>query len=347
MPGSGKKPAGGFKVVYEYANRLHEDGYAVHIAYAGTLMFKRKRILSKCNQVRNLLRMFLLGYSCRNWFALDEGATEHMTLSLNYRDVPKTDFYIATAVLTSTYLRDYPISINRKLYLIQDFENWFVPDDYVRDSYRYGLKNIAVSNWLAAEIHKTGAVCTIIKNGFDFNYFKLRTPIEQRHRYHVSMMFHTNKRKGCQDGIYALNKVKQIYPQLSVTFFGVPKRPKGLPDWIEYYQNPTKEVHNRIYNESSIYLAPSHQEGWGLPVGEAMICGAAIVCTDTLGFKEMVKHEENGLMCRVGDIAALTNNIIRLINNDTLRIELAKKGNEAIQKFRWDTSYKVFKSLLI
>ena len=60
-----------------------------------------------------------------------------------------------------------------------------------------------------------------------------------------------------------------------------------MPGWMEYYRQPDHDTHNRIYNSSSIYLASSLQEGWGLTVGEAMIYGNAIVCTDTLGFQEV------------------------------------------------------------
>lgn len=44
-----------------------------------------------------------------------------------------------------------------------------------------------------------------------------------------------------------------------------------MPGWIEYYRQPDRDTHNRIYNSSSIYLASSLQKGWGLTVGEAMI----------------------------------------------------------------------------
>lgn len=30
-------PTGGYKVVYEYANRLANDGYDVHIVYSGSI----------------------------------------------------------------------------------------------------------------------------------------------------------------------------------------------------------------------------------------------------------------------------------------------------------------------
>ena len=36
LPRTGETPIGGFKVVYEYANRLVEDGYTVNIVYGIT-----------------------------------------------------------------------------------------------------------------------------------------------------------------------------------------------------------------------------------------------------------------------------------------------------------------------
>ena len=40
-------PTGGYKVVYEYANRLANDGYGVHIVYSGVLpcLFKSECFL--------------------------------------------------------------------------------------------------------------------------------------------------------------------------------------------------------------------------------------------------------------------------------------------------------------
>lgn len=50
LPCSASKPVGGFKVVYEYANRLVRDGINVHIVYSSVLFPRElsvvKRILS-------------------------------------------------------------------------------------------------------------------------------------------------------------------------------------------------------------------------------------------------------------------------------------------------------------
>ena len=41
LPCSASVPVGGFKVVYEYANRLAKDGFLVYIVYAAQLFSDR------------------------------------------------------------------------------------------------------------------------------------------------------------------------------------------------------------------------------------------------------------------------------------------------------------------
>lgn len=160
------------------------------------------------------------------------------------------------------------------------------------------------------------------------------------------MLYHDDERKGCIYGIDALNIVRTKYPQLKAIFFGFPERSCDLPEWVEYFRCPDKETHNRIYNTSSIYLAPSLQEGWGLTVGEAMICGNAIVCTDILGFREMVTDGKEGLIVPIENSTALADAIIKLIENPELRLRMAHTAVDTISNFRWDESFKLFESML-
>lgn len=344
--GTPSRPVGGVKVALEYANHLARRGYDVYLVYSLTLNPGGVPLMSR---LKNLLRYFrrkLFRISARSWFNLDPAVTEHTVLSLRQRNVPRTDYYVATAMQTSRFLKYFDVPDGRRLYLIQDFENWGASDQEVLDTYRYGFKNIAISTWLKAKVEQTGADCTLIRNGFDFDYFRLTIPVDSRSPYAVSMLFHDELRKGCKYGIEALALVRSKYPQLKVLFFGYPERPADLPEWIEYYQCPDRETHNRIYNTSSIYLAPSLQEGWGLPVGEAMICGNAIVCTDTLGFQEMVTDGHEGLIVPTHDSRALADAMIRLIENPELRLRMAHASVQTISRFNWEESFHKFESLL-
>lgn len=346
LPSNGLKPAGGYKVVYEYANRFVQNGFDVYIAYSTITTEDKPFYIKNIKSFLVYIYRKLNGYSCRKWFNLDHRVKEIIIPQYSYRFMPKTNYYVATAVHTSYTLINLPISNSRKYYLIQGFENWSASDKYVYDSYKLGLNNIVISSWLEKVVKKETPNCTLIKNGFDFEYFSLIKPVEDKNKYTISMLYHHMENKGAKYGIEAVKLVKRKYPELRVLLFGVPPRPSDLPNWIEYYQKPDRDLHNRIYNESAIYLAPSLQEGWGLTIGEAMICGAAIVCTDTLGFHEMIEHNKTALVSPIKDSVSLANNIISLIEDDSKRISMAKSGNEYIKQFDWDSSFQKFKSLI-
>lgn len=347
FPLDGATPYGGYKVVYEYANRLCKDGFIIHIAYPALRFVGKQtfpRLFRMC--LKYLYYKFIKGYTCHSWFPLNNKIAEHYLFSLDYRFVPKTDYYFATSIETALFLKTYPISNHSKYYLIQGFENWAMSDDAVKETYRYGFINIVVSSWLEDVVINSGSKCITIKNGFDFDYFKLCIPPLARSRFQIAMMYSNNSLKGCEFGLAALEQVKRKYTELKVYIFGVSERPQTLPDYMEYYRRPNRETFNRIYNESAIYLAPSIEEGFGLTIGEAMICGCAVVCTNNKGFMEMAEDGITALISPVRNSQSLADNIIRLIEDNDLRIRIANEGNTNIRHFSWDESYAKLKALL-
>lgn len=346
-PSGGHNSSGGLKVVCEYANRLAADGHDVHIVYAGSIFWKNKTLHYKLTGCVRYIQRYVKGYSCRKWFPLNKNVKEHFTLSLNYRHVPHCDIYVATSPLTAMYLREYPISSSYKFYFIQDYENWGgLSDENLRKTYHYPLQKIVISNWLKQIMDDEGVDCQVLPNGFDFSYFKLEVPIKDKNKYRVTMLNHFMERKGCKYGFEALKIVKKRFPQLRVNLFGVGIKPNDLPDWYDYYQNPDKSTHNHIYNEAAIYLGTSNIEGFGLTIGEAMICGQAVVCTDNLGYREMATDGETALVSPIKDAQGLADNMVRLIENDELRYRIAENGHQYIMQFTWDKSYDTLRKIL-
>lgn len=347
FPGHARTARGGNKVIYEYVNRLVNDGYKIHIVYAGSLFWAQKSLRFKLSACVRYVQHLLQGYSARRWFDLDKRVHEYWTFSLNYRHVPKSDLYVCTSPYTAIYLNDYPIETTRKFYFIQDYENWGnVTDEMLRTTYHYLLRKIVISKWLKRIMDEEGVECRLVTNGFDFEYFRMSVPIEQKNKYRIAMMNQSMARKGCKYGFEALATVKQKYPQLKVSLFGVQSRPEFLPGWYDYYQSPDKETHNKIYNESAIFLGTSIQEGWGLTIGEAMMCGSAVVCTDNSGHLEMAIDGVNALVSPICDSDSLANNIIRLIEDDSLRCRIAENGNRHIRHFNIESSYMQLKKSL-
>ena len=349
LPGAGTNPIGGYKVVYEYANRLQLDGFNVKIIYAASLFFKEQTIGLKIRScMRYLYRLLFQNYTSKSWFKLETGITEIWVWSLDANNIPKTDIIVATSWETAEYLSSYPDKIvNRRLYLIQHYEIWKTNDENrLVETWKSSLEKIVIAPWLNDIATKLGEHAKLIENGFDFDYFRFTTPLEIRNPYQLCMLYHSTPWKGFEDGFSAIEKAREIYPQIELNLFGVYKKPSDLPNWVNYFQKPSRDELNRIYNESSIFVGASHLEGWGLTIGEAMQCGCAVVCTNNDGYLTMAIHNETALTSPVKVPEELTRNIILLIENKELRLRIASQGNIYIENFTWEKSYKKLVALI-
>ena len=102
----------------------------------------------------------------------------------------------------------------------------------------------------------------------------------------------------------------------------------------------------QYYIDSSIYVMSSIEEGYGMVVIEAMECGLPIVAFDNVGAKFLVKHGKNGLVCRTGDIATLSTNLKKLIDDFNLRLEFGKTSKEYAKKFHIENISPKWKPIL-
>ena len=78
-----------------------------------------------------------------------------------------------------------------------------------------------------------------------------------------------------------------------------------------------------IINQYPIYILPSFYEGNPKTLLEAMSCGLACIGTNVIGIKNLIKHEENGLICET-DPESISNAISELQNNYDLRLKIGK-----------------------
>jgi glycosyltransferase involved in cell wall biosynthesis len=347
LPSCGHSPNGGFKVVFEYANRFATDEYCINIIYPASNFLYDKEIKGK---IRGLMRyayyMVTGKYSADKWFSFDKKVKQKLVYTLSECFVPRADIYVATAATTAVYLQKYKQTGVKKIYFIQGFEDWNWNKEDVISTYHSDLQKIVIAKWLMKIMQDNNETATLIPNGFDFNYFKKQIDFKEKNKTTIVMLYHEALWKGCADGFKALEIVKTKYPELKVNLFGVPKRPDFLPDWYHYYQRPNKETHNRIYNEAAIFVGPSHTEGFCLTPPEAMQCGCAVACTNIGGYTEVCIDEETALLSPSKDYGSLASNIIRLIEDDDLRYRIAKTAHEHIKQFAWEKSYKQFRQLI-
>ena len=93
-----------------------------------------------------------------------------------------------------------------------------------------------------------------------------------------------------------------------------------------------------IYTGAAIFAFPSiWDEPFGMPLVEAMASGCAVVATHNGAFGEIVADGATGLLVERANPQALADAIVRLCQNDDLRLRLAVAGQyRARQRFDWD-----------
>ncbi|MEK9628599.1 MAG: glycosyltransferase family 4 protein [Nitrospinota bacterium] len=121
-----------------------------------------------------------------------------------------------------------------------------------------------------------------------------------------------------------------------------PENPDPLPStliekWqsegvVEWWEN--RDDMPEVFSKANIVCLPSYHEGCPKVLIEAASCGRAIVTTDVAGCREVVRHNENGLLVPVKNPIALAESIKLLVQSPEKRAQMGKKGREiAVEKF--------------
>ena len=88
-----------------------------------------------------------------------------------------------------------------------------------------------------------------------------------------------------------------------------------------------------LYSGATLFIFPSLCEGFGLPVLEAMRCGAPVVCSNAASLPEIVG--EAGRLFNPHSVADIRDAMAELLENDSLRAELSERGRARASRFSW------------
>jgi glycosyltransferase involved in cell wall biosynthesis len=92
----------------------------------------------------------------------------------------------------------------------------------------------------------------------------------------------------------------------------------------------------RLFERAAVVACPSHREGFGVVCAEAMAFGRPVVAGDVGGLRDLVVHEETGLLVPPGDVEALRAALHRLLADPDLRRRFGEAGRARIaEHFTW------------
>jgi glycosyltransferase involved in cell wall biosynthesis len=89
-----------------------------------------------------------------------------------------------------------------------------------------------------------------------------------------------------------------------------------------------------LYGGAELFVFPSEYEGFGLPVLEAMACGAPVVCSNRSSLPEVAG--EAALLCDPDDATALARAIKQIVSDRSQQVERREHSLARAAQFTWE-----------
>ena len=119
-------------------------------------------------------------------------------------------------------------------------------------------------------------------------------------------------------------------------------------DKIEITGYVTREELERLYGQASIFAFPSLDEGFGIPVLEAMAHGVPVLTSNRPALAEIAG--DAAILVDPLEIDAIAGQLTNLMQNSQLREQLQKKGMIQARQFTWartvHETYAIYKELI-
>lgn len=88
-----------------------------------------------------------------------------------------------------------------------------------------------------------------------------------------------------------------------------------------------------LYKNSEAFIMPSFEEGFGIPLLEAMACGTPVVSSNKASLPEI--GGDAAVYFDPKDIDDMSEKIAQVLNSEKLQKDLIKKGQKRVKEFSW------------
>ncbi|MDX2129544.1 MAG: glycosyltransferase family 4 protein [Chloroherpetonaceae bacterium] len=355
MNGVSLHPVGGVKIMLEFANRLAEKGHEINIlcATVGHPYHKNTSLKYQLKR-KGIYLLYQWGWKggpLIRWFKLHPSIRYSYVPDFRSKYLPDADFIISSSWEESLYLHRLSKSKGIGMQIMHEYERFMLSSPEIKEimtlNYQSEIRFVSTSLVNDELLKSCGAkAVTYIPNAIDDQVFNIKEPIDSPLRCAIGFPYRFQPYKGYQDMLATLDILhKQIPNGLQFWCFGSHK-PSRLPEYLSFYESISDTELCSLMNQTSIFINPSHFEGFGLPSIEAMACGCALITADNGGCRSFAMHEQTALIVEPSQPKMLAQSILRLIHDERLRITLAEKAQPVVKEFSWGKSISEFEGLL-
>jgi UDP-glucose:(heptosyl)LPS alpha-1,3-glucosyltransferase len=100
---------------------------------------------------------------------------------------------------------------------------------------------------------------------------------------------------------------------------------------------PTREDALDFYAAADLYVSPSREDSFGLPVAEAMACGLPVITSMNAGVADLIRHGTDGFILRqLDDVQDLAQMLQQIRGDDVLRKNVGDAAAQTALRWTWD-----------
>ncbi len=251
------------------------------------------------------------------------------------------DIIIATFYSTLYSVLNY-YRTKKHLYLVQNYEtDFYAFGNILRAmaektySVNSNVEYITISKWCKNWLWKKyGKKSRYAPNGIDFNNYNYYKRNLNKKRIRILIEGDSNSYfKNVDESFKIIEKLdKNKFEVLYLSYNGLPKKWYKLDKF--FYKIPYEKV-KEIYYNSDILIKSSWLESFSYPPLEMLATGGFVIAVPNGGNKEYLKHKENCLYYKLGDIDSAFQNIMRLISDIKLQKHLYEQGLKTAKSRDW------------
>jgi glycosyltransferase involved in cell wall biosynthesis len=338
--------SGGTRVISQYAEGLRRKGHEVLVVSPPPYPYGRLA------RARNFLYPPRLP-RVESHFDGTQVAVKHLERHRAVRDsdVPEADVVIATWWETAEWVAKFRRNRGRKFHFVQDYEVWNGDTERVDACLRHPMKKITISRWLESIlVNRFGASNVIVvPNGVNGELFPLRSR-EPPAPSKVGFVYASHPRKGADIALAAIAQARATDTSLRGIAFGHNADVSSdlkRGDFLDYRRSPAQRELCSIYGSCSAWLFPSREEGFGLPILEALACGTPVVATPA-GAAPEILSKGGGVLLSSFEAEEMAIAICRLSRLGPAEwSELSHQARQTAESFALQKSIDLFEQQLL
>ncbi|KKR22162.1 MAG: Glycosyl transferase group 1 [Candidatus Moranbacteria bacterium GW2011_GWA2_39_41] len=213
---------------------------------------------------------------------------------------------------------------------------WKKSDAVISNS--VGLKELALKAKANQEVG-------IIFNGIDIDNFKPDPSKKSTDKFIITPgASRVTKRKGLDFLIKAVAQLLPKYPNIFLKVLGDGDEKENLmtmvsemklENSVQFVGRVPRDETAPYYQEASLFVLPSFNEGMSNAMLEALAAGLPIVATKTGGTDELVTEGQNGLVIEMGNVEDLAEKIEAIISNPELCAKMGQASRKVAETMSW------------